>query len=67
MDDELCQFGRASVRVASVPEEQLGQMAELGHGKVGGERGLLPFLTDDTDACISSTSGSRGRERERWV
>ena len=50
MDDKLRQLGRASVRVASVPEEELRKVTELRHGKVCRERGLLAFLTDDTDA-----------------
>ena len=51
MDDELRQFSRASVRVASVPEKQLGQVAELRHGKVGCEGRLLALFADDSDTC----------------
>ena len=50
MDDELRQLGRAPVRIASVPEKELCQVAELRHGKVGRERGLLAFFSDDADA-----------------
>jgi hypothetical protein len=51
VDDELRQFGRASVRVAPVPEKQLGQVAELHHGKVGREGRLLALFADDADTC----------------
>ena len=56
MDDELRQFFRASVRVVSIPEKQLGRVAELGHGKVGDE-GRLPALlpTMPTPAAVSAS------------
>ncbi len=50
MDDELRQLCRAPVRVAAVPQEELREVAELRHGKVRCERGLLAFFADDTDA-----------------
>ena len=49
MDDKLRQFCRAPVRVAAVPEEELREVAELRHGKIGRERGLLALFADDTD------------------
>lgn len=56
MDDELREFRRAAVRVAAVPEEELGQVAELVHGEVGGERRLFAFLSDDTDTYMNRQS-----------
>jgi hypothetical protein len=50
VDHKLRQLGGAPVRVAPVPEEELRQVAELRHGKVGRERSLFAFLADDTDA-----------------
>ena len=51
VDDELRQFSRASIRVASVPEKQLGQVAELRYGKVGREGRLLALFANDADTC----------------
>ena len=50
VDDELCELGRAAVRVASVPKQEFGEVAELDDGKVGGERGLFAFFAYDADA-----------------
>lgn len=51
MNDKLGEFGRALVRVATVPEEEFGQVRKLVDREVGGERGLTTFFADDTDAC----------------
>ena len=50
MDDKLGEFGRTAVRVATVPHEELGEMAELSDGEVSRERGLFPFLAHNSDA-----------------
>ena len=50
VDDELRELGRAAVRVASVPKQEFGEVAELDDGKVGGERGLFAFFAYDADA-----------------
>ena len=52
VDDELAEFGAAFVRVAAVPDEQFGQVVELGDAEVGGERGLSAFFADDADADV---------------
>jgi hypothetical protein len=51
VDDKLRQFSRASVRVASMPEKQFCQVAELRHGKVGCKGRLLALFADDADTC----------------
>ena len=51
VDDELRELGRAAVRVAAVPEEELREEAELRDGEVGGEGRLFALLADDTNAC----------------
>ena len=53
MDDELRQLRGAAVRVAAVPQEQLGEEAELRDREVRSERGLLSFFPDDADACAA--------------
>ena len=35
MYDELSELGRATVGIATVPEEKFREMAELGHREVG--------------------------------
>lgn len=52
VDHELREFGAALVAVPAVPDEQFRQVAELRHGKVSREAGLLSFLSDDADANI---------------
>lgn len=49
VDDELGEFGGAAVRVAAVPHEEFGEVAELGDGEVGGEGGLFAFFAHDSD------------------
>ena len=49
VDDELGEFGRTTVRVAAVPHEEFGEMAELSDGEVSGERGLFSFLAYNSD------------------
>jgi len=53
VDDELGELGAALVRVAAVPDEELGEVAELVDREVGRERRLATFLADDADACVS--------------
>ena len=50
MDDELGEFGRASIRIPPMPEEKFREVAELRDGEVCCQRGLLSFLTDNADA-----------------
>ena len=45
-------FAERLLAVAAVPDEQLGQMMELGDGEVGGERGLSTFFADNADADV---------------
>ena len=52
MDDKLGELGRPLVRVATMPNEELGQVAELVDRKVGRKRGLASLLPNDPDACV---------------
>lgn len=50
--DELGQFGRAFVAVAPVPHQQFGEVGELRHREVGGERRLATFLAHDAETHV---------------
>lgn len=52
MDDELRELGGSLVAVATVPNEEFYQVAELFDGEVGGERGLTAFFSDDADTDV---------------
>lgn len=54
MYHELGQLRRALVRVATVPQQELGEKAELVDGKVGSQRGLFALLADDPDSDVCS-------------
>ncbi len=56
MDDELRELRRSAVRVAAMPEEELGEEAKLRDREVRGERALFAFLPDDADACTTISS-----------
>ncbi|KAI7091869.1 phospholipid-translocating P-type ATPase [Hortaea werneckii] len=50
--DEEGEFGGAFVGVAAVPDEEFGDVRELGEGEVGGEGGLSAFFADDAEADV---------------
>ncbi len=52
MDDELGEFGASLVAVSTVPHEQLGKVAELLDGEVGGETCLVTFFTDNANPHV---------------
>ena len=65
MDDKLRELGTPLVRVAPVPDQELGEVAELIDGEIGGERGLTTLLADDADACELVVSGSSRQEKKK--
>lgn len=50
MDDELGEGGGATIGVATMPEEEGGEMGELGDGEVSGEGGLSTFFAYNANA-----------------
>lgn len=66
MDDKLRELGRASVRVAAVPEQELGEVAELRHGEVSCKRGLFALLSNNADTWGRGMS-MRAYEKARKV
>lgn len=50
VDDELGKFGGTAVRVAAMPHEKFGEMAELSDGEVGREGCLFSFFAHNSDA-----------------
>ena len=52
MNDELAQFGGSLVRVATVPEEEFGEVRELVDREIGCQRSLLALLADNTNADV---------------
>lgn len=52
MEDKLTERGRSAIAKPAVPENQFLEVAELGEGKVGGERRLEAFLALDADAHV---------------
>lgn len=52
MDDELGELGGPLVTVPAVPNEELGEVAELFDGEVGSQTCLPTFLTDNTHTNI---------------
>ena len=58
MNDKLRELRRALIRIAAVPDEQFGQVAELVNREVGRERRLASFLADDSDACSPPASAT---------
>lgn len=53
VNDELGENGGGFVRLATVPENQFFQVAELVDRKVGSKSCLHAFFTNDTDANVS--------------
>lgn len=56
MDDKLRELGRALVRVATVPDQKLGDERELGDRKIGCERSLFALLSDDAESWRAHVS-----------
>ena len=52
VDDELGKLGGALVTITAVPDEQLGEMVELGDGEIGGEGGLPAFFSHNSNADV---------------
>jgi len=59
VNNKLRQLGRAPVRVAAVPEKKFGQVAELRHGKIRREGGLLALFSDDATPAGGNGMGMR--------
>jgi hypothetical protein len=51
VNDELAQLRRALVRVPSMPQKQLREVAELVDREISRKRRLFALLADDPDAC----------------
>jgi hypothetical protein len=49
VNDKLRKLGRAPVRVAAMPKEELSEVAELRYGKIGRKRSLFAFFANDTN------------------
>lgn len=58
MDDELSELCTALVRVATVPDEQFCQVAELIDREVCCERSLSTFFPDNTNTCVPRLSAA---------
>ena len=52
VDDKEGEFRGAFVRVAAMPDEEFGEVVELGYAEVCGEGGLVPFFADYSDADV---------------
>ena len=52
VDDKLRELRTTFIRVAAVPNKELGQMVELGDAKVCGQRRLATFLADNADTDV---------------
>ena len=63
MDDKLRELGTPLVRVAPVPDQELGEVAELVDGEIGGERGLTSLLADDADTWERGVSRIKSSEK----
>ena len=52
MDNELSELRTSLIAIPPMPDEQFSQMAELGDGEIGRERGLSAFFSHNTNTHV---------------
>lgn len=52
MNDKLCEFGGALVRIAAMPNKQFGQVTKLGYREISSQRRLFALLAHDADTWV---------------
>ena len=66
VNDKLAQFGRTLIRVATMPQQELGEIAELVDGEIRGEGSLFAFFTNNSNPCRPNQNLSTSVSRPRW-